>query len=282
MRIQRFVEELCILKHRASSTKNEHRAADHIYQFMRSLGLVVFVDEFKSQKRYIWELATITFLFFVQAALYFISPTISIVIGIIGLSLFWGHFTTRFKPLAPLFRFSKSRNIVGRFQNSDAPFKIIFTAHYDTARSGPLWNPKNVSKFRFNFLLGFYVILLLQILTVLSLVNVTSLLLNILVILLGLHILGQIIILLYSGITGKPVNGASDNASGVAVMLDLAARLKKLSFPEIEFWFIATGSEEVGSIGMAKFLKTYADEIEKENRYFINFDNVGSGNLHYY
>ena len=74
MRIQRFLNELCILKHRASSTENEHRAADHINQFMRSLGLVVSVDEFKSQKRYTWELVTITLFFFIQAVLYFYFP----------------------------------------------------------------------------------------------------------------------------------------------------------------------------------------------------------------
>jgi len=31
-------------------------------------------------------------------------------------------------------------------------------------------------------------------------------------------------------------------------MLDLAAWIKELSFSEIEFWFVSTGSEEVGAV----------------------------------
>ncbi|MBC8180415.1 M28 family peptidase [candidate division KSB1 bacterium] len=282
MRIQKLIEELCIFKNRVSSSENEYRAARHIYQLMRSIGLVVNIDVFKSQQRYAWELSFITTFFLTQAILYFIHPLASIIVGLTGFVLFWGHFTTRFKPLSSLFRFSKSHNVVGRSQNSDAPFKIIFTAHYDTARSGPLWNPKNVGKFRFNFLLGLFVILALQLLSVLSYFEISNIITTILVALFGVHILGQIIVLIYSGITGEPVQGASDNASGAAVMLDLATRIKKKSFPEIEFWFVATGSEEVGAIGMADFLKTYSDEFEKENTFFINFDNIGSGNLHYY
>jgi hypothetical protein len=282
MNIRKFIKELCIFKNRTSSSENEFRAAKHIYQLMRSLGLVVNVDAFKSQKRYAWELSSITSFFLIQVFLYFFHPLASMIVGLTGFILFWGHFTTRFKPLSFLFRFSKSHNVIGRSQNFDAPYKIIFTAHYDTARSGPLWNPKNVKKFRFNFLLGLFVIIALQVLSVLNYFEISNMISVILVALFGVHILGQIIVLLYSGITGQPVQGASDNASGVAVMLDLATRLKEQSFPEIEFWYVATGSEEVGAIGMANFLKTYSDEFEKKNTFFINFDNVGSGNLHYY
>jgi len=282
MRIERFLNELCIFKDRASSTENEHRAAKHIYQIMRSFGLAVSIDEFKSVKRYTWELMLITSFFLIQAVIYFFYPIFSLIFGIVGLILFWGNFTTRFKPLAPLFKFSKSNNVVGKYQNPDATFKVILTAHYDTARSGPMWDPKNVSKFRFNFLLSFYAILVLLIFSTLNILNINNLIFNVIVVLIGIYITGQIIVLLFSGLTGKPVEGASDNASGVAVMLDLAARLKEMSCPEIEFWFVATGSEEVGALGMTDFLKTYSEDIEKDNTYFINFDNIGSGNLHYY
>ncbi len=282
MRIQRILGELCIFKHRLSASKNESRAAEHIYNLMRSLGLVANIDEFKSQKRMTWELTAIFSFFIIGSALYFINSTVSAILMIIGAILFWGYFTTKFKPLAPLFRFSKSQNVVGRLQNPDAPYKIVLTAHYDTARSGPMWDPKRVSSFRLNFMIGFFVILLLGILSISHLFLPHFRVIDILILLGGLYILIQTVVLIYSGITGKPVEGASDNASGVAVMLDLAARLKEYQDPQIEYWFVATGSEEVGAIGMENFLKTYDDEILKDNAYFINFDNIGSGNLHYY
>jgi hypothetical protein len=181
-----------------------------------------------------------------------------------------------------LFRHSTSWNVVGSFKNSNAVYKIIFTAHHDTARSGPLWNPKTVANFRLNFLIGFFILILLQIVTLLKLFAIDAFIFKIILMITGIYVLGNIAMLLISGIKGELVQGASDNASGVAVMLDLAARLKELSFPEIEFWFVSTGSEEVGAVGMENFMKTYAEELARDNSYFINFDNLGSGTPHYF
>ncbi|OQX95633.1 hypothetical protein B6I21_04420 [candidate division KSB1 bacterium 4572_119] len=282
MRIQRFLNELCIFKHRASTTENEHRAGDHVYQLMRSIGLVASIEEFKSQKRMAWEMIAILMFFMAEVIFYFSNSSLSVVSGFLGLILFWGYFTTRFKPLSPLFNFSKSRNIIGKINNPDASFKIVFTAHYDTARSGFLWNPKRVASFRFNFLSGFSFIILLFVFVILKPAGIEHSIISLLVILIGGVIIGQILIQLISVFSGKPVNGASDNASGVAAMLDLAAKFKENHLPEIEYWFVATGSEEVGAIGMKDFLKKHKDDFDKENTYFINLDNIGSGNLHYY
>ena len=282
MRIQRFIGELCIFKHRASATKNERKAAEHIYQIMRNIGLVTKIDEFKSQQRMTWELVSIMLFFLLEVVLYFFMPVLSIVAGVLGMILFWGYFTTRFKPLSPLFRHARSWNVVGRLVKSNAPYKVIFTAHHDTARSGPLWNPKTVANFRLNFIIGFMTLILLQILTVLKFLSIDAVIFKIAIVIMGIYVLGNITMLLFSGLKGELVQGASDNASGVAVMLDLAAQLKKMSFPEIEFWFVSTGSEEVGAVGMSSFMKMYADEISKDNTYFINFDNLGFGTPRYF
>ena len=282
MRIKRFIGELCILKHRASGSNNERKAAEHILHFMRNIGLVANIDEFKSQQRMTGELVTIMSFFLIEVVLYFYVPILSFIAGLIGLILFWGYFTTRFKPLAPLFRHSTSSNVVGSFINSNAPFKVIFTAHYDTARSGPLWNPKTVANFRLNFLIGFVVLILIQLSTLIRLFSIDGFIFKLLMLLGGIYVLGNIGVLIISGLTGDLVQGASDNASGVAVMLDLAARLKEIPMPEIEFWFVATGSEEVGAIGTVSFMKNYAEDISKDNTYFINFDNLGKGIPHYF
>lgn len=282
MRINRIIGELCIFKHRASGSPNERKAAEHIYQFMRNIGLVAKIDEFKSQQRMTGELITIMAFFIAEVALYFFFPIISIIAGLIGLVLFWGYFTRRFKPLAPLFRHSASWNVVGRFNNPNAQFKVIFTAHHDTARSGPLWNPKTVANFRLNFLIGFFILILLQAVAILTLFSFEAFIFKLLMIIIGVYVLGNIAVLLISGLKGELVPGASDNASGVAVMLDVAARLKSLTFPEIEFWFVSTGSEEVGAVGMESFMKTYAEDLARDNSYFINFDNLGKGTPHYF
>ena len=282
MRIQRFLGELCIFKNRASCSQNEHRAAEHIYQVMRSIGLVANIEEFRSMSRMTWELVTILLFFLAEAVVYFFNPLVAAILGVIGIILFWGHFSTRFKPLSPVLSFAKSHNVIGKIPNPDAPFKIILTAHYDTARSGPMWNPKQVSSFRFTFLLGLGMLFVLLLISVLRIFDIQSLALEIIDILIGVYVVIQMAMLIYAGYKGELVQGASDNASGVAVMLDLAARIKEKSYPEAEFWFVATGSEEVGALGMRAFLKKYAIDLPKDNSYFINFDNFGSGILHYY
>ena len=48
-------------------------------------------------------------------------------------------------------------------------------------------------------------------------------------------------------------------------------------FAEKEVWFVATGAEEVGTIGMQAFLAQYGEELR--DAFFINLDNVGAGQL---
>jgi len=48
-------------------------------------------------------------------------------------------------------------------------------------------------------------------------------------------------------------------------------------FAEKEVWFVATGAEEVGTVGMQAFLAQYGDELR--DALFINLDNVGAGQL---
>ena len=46
---------------------------------------------------------------------------------------------------------------------------------------------------------------------------------------------------------------------------------------EKELWFVATGAEEVGTVGMEAFLDAYGEEIK--DALIINIDNVGAGQL---
>lgn len=50
-------------------------------------------------------------------------------------------------------------------------------------------------------------------------------------------------------------NGAADNASGVAMLLELARRLKAGPPPERDIYFLATTAEEAGLLGIRSFVK---------------------------
>lgn len=71
--------------------------------------------------------------------------------------------------------------------------------------------------------------------------------------------------------------GGNDNASGVAMMLDLARHLKKQNFrPRYSFIFIALASEEAGLYGSTWFAEHPMMNL-KQVRFLLNLDMVGTG-----
>lgn len=69
-------------------------------------------------------------------------------------------------------------------------------------------------------------------------------------------------------------NGADDNASGVAVMIDLAQDLKKSNATQNNYLFIAFSGEEMGLLGSNYFVKNPTIDTKKVS-YMINMDMVG-------
>jgi Zn-dependent M28 family amino/carboxypeptidase len=78
---------------------------------------------------------------------------------------------------------------------------------------------------------------------------------------------------LYGSDSLKIHNGADDNASGVSLMLDLAAKLKN-SNNNNNYLFIAFSGEELGLLGSNFFVKNPTIDIKSIN-YMINMDMVG-------
>src|SRR5262249_585630 len=79
--------------------------------------------------------------------------------------------------------------------------------------------------------------------------------------------------------SGELTRGASDNASGVAVLLDLAQRFTHDRRADADVWLVATGSKETWLSGMRRLLATH--RFGKANTQFLNIDHVGSDELHY-
>ena len=78
---------------------------------------------------------------------------------------------------------------------------------------------------------------------------------------------------LYRGETQEIHNGADDNASGVAVLLNLAEKLKSSNTGN-NYLFMAFSGEEMGLLGSNYFTKNPTIDLTKAN-YMINMDMVG-------
>lgn len=72
--------------------------------------------------------------------------------------------------------------------------------------------------------------------------------------------------------------GANDNASGAAIVLELASRITANPFENIEVHFAFTDCEEVGAWGMQDFLERHSSELGPDAFYII-IDQVGSGRV---
>jgi aminopeptidase YwaD len=76
--------------------------------------------------------------------------------------------------------------------------------------------------------------------------------------------------------TGKPEihNGADDNASGTATVLELAKLLKQSKLKNNNYLFICFSGEEMGLLGSKYFTENPAVKLDDVN-YMVNFDMVG-------
>lgn len=74
--------------------------------------------------------------------------------------------------------------------------------------------------------------------------------------------------------------GANDNASGVAIALAVAERLRRAPLAHTEVHLAFTGSEEVGDYGMAAYLDHPSSGRDRDTIYVV-LDEVGLGQVKY-
>ncbi len=79
---------------------------------------------------------------------------------------------------------------------------------------------------------------------------------------------------LYTGSTPMIHNGADDNASGTAALIELGKQMKKAKFKNNNYLFIAFSGEELGLYGSKYFTEHPTIDLSKVN-YMINMDMVG-------
>jgi hypothetical protein len=79
--------------------------------------------------------------------------------------------------------------------------------------------------------------------------------------------------------SSRPVPGANDNLSGVAVLLELAERLARNRPRRVRVLLLSTGSEESFLEAMVGFGKRHFDELPRGRTSFLCLESVGSPEL---
>lgn len=265
---------------RPSTGEGERRAAAYIQEQMERLGYAVKTEEFRSVRSFghVYILVyLISFLGFVAAL--FENAVLGLLLTGIGLVAFVGENTTALRLATALVPKGKSQNVVGRMTARDLPRRrLILTAHYDSQKSGVMWHPKLVKTFRRSFLVLTFCMFILPVLDGLEAVTQQRVYFFISVPF-AAYVLYALALLVHRELAFKHVDGANDNASGVAVMLSLAEALAQDVASDTEVMVVATGCEEAGLVGMQDFLHRHSDDVRRA--WIINIDNVGAGEVSY-
>ncbi|MFX1499955.1 MAG: M28 family metallopeptidase [Promethearchaeota archaeon] len=181
----------------------------------------------------------------------------------------------------------ESKNIITRIPSQNhAPNRpiVIFTAHYDSLSLSIPYKLQVIIFFIYRIIILFYVLIIIFFSTVffLDFLDVIPLSNFLFIVLSFTSFLGVIVSIpiLFLVFLESPSSGSIDNASGVAILIELAKLFKKNPLTNMDILLIWTGAEEWGMKGSKKFCANHFKGLKKDfnldNSYYINIDMVGS------
>lgn len=280
--IRDILLNLCELPHRASASENEREAAQRIASWLDAIGIAAHLEKFHAPATFSWELTGIALLMAVGVAPAPYIPIPGTILAVLGVWFFSRHFIGEETPLTKLTPKSDSQNVVGSIHpTAQKKRTIILMAHYDTSRAAFIWSPALVKNFRQSFLINATVAYSTIPFSWLGTEWGGFLWYRILSSILALYFAFQAGVFIHRELFHKPVNGANDNGSGVTTILKLIEYFAQHPPRNSEIIFTATGCEESGMHGAKAFINEHLDTLDPQTTYVLNFDSVGSHDLHY-
>lgn len=277
-----------IQPNRGPATPGEKEAAEYVESRMKEMGLNPVYETFKSIPHFpmAWVLHSA---FAIAACVLAVwHPWIAVPILVFITVSFVGDSSTRFYLIRKLLPRGPSQAVLGTIKATAAPKKVVYVAaHLDAGQMGFSLEPKGAERTAIlcNKYLGMQPPLLALIfydflLNIFACVLVGAIGLNwgtgiFLGVTAAIHLIPIVIFIPHEFAGISP--GANDNASGVAVMLELARRFKDNPLPNTELRFLGDGSEETYMHGMACYMNLHQHELDKNNTYFLVPESCGVG-----
>ena len=254
---------------RVSAGAGEKRAAEYCRARLEEAGYEVELQPFRALTTFSW--LHIVFFLWPLAAWAVRAP----LVGLLGTVLFLLDLNT-IQVLSRVFPKGQSQNVYARRRlagTSDAP--IVLVAHLDSSKAGLNFSPSMVKGFRSSFLLMVGSIISAPALLLLA--N-TGYLHRLIALVPCLYLAFASLTLFHREFWNKVTDGANDNASGVAAVLEIATQAGL--FPGAkDVRVLLTGCEEAGTYGMSSFLAR--NGAAHKTARFINLDNIGRGSLYF-
>lgn len=285
--------DLCRWPHRAATSANEAEAAEYLAECLRGMGAEVSVEPFPAPRDTLYRGPALVALAVATAAAsaWVMSPAIGLVVQLLALAVLVGDASGSawldFDLVLPR---GVSRNVVARFRSDAAsggrvqgslPAPVVVMAHYDTQRASWLFAPRVVRHLKAVFGIA-YLALAAGPVSVVGRWLVPNASWPAAVALAGGAVLVVFAaLLLWGGVAGRHVQGANDNASGVALALALAMRWRERPPGDRPLWVVLTGAEEVGERGAKAFFRRHGGSLDRSRTAVVNLDNLGGRHLRF-
>jgi len=275
-----IVNELCRFPHRIAGSVNEQKAAKIISAKLESLGLNPHTERFKWPPSYSWSLIFhFGLLFASEIALIRGYALIGALLALATAVSLWGEVSGRFMLIGRLVPRIESRNVLARFGAPEPMKRLVVVAHIDTAKSGMIFHPY-ITKFLWEntrtgvLTIPFFASMLLAAVIITRALGAAGLVTDALSLLSNLIVGISALLLVEREVSGEPICGANDNASGIAAALGAAQKLKGKPLKRVEIVLAFTGAGEVNAGGMQSLLKSHPEFASSET-YIVNLDSVG-------
>ncbi|MBI5489108.1 MAG: M28 family peptidase [Deltaproteobacteria bacterium] len=283
------IRTLCALPPRLPCSEGERRGHEHVASRLAALGLQPSTEPFRFQANGYARFAAHAGLLWAAGTIGLAAPWLGTALSAAANASFFGDLESRWFWLARLLPAGPSQNVVARIPAAgEVRERVVLMAHVDVAREGPpLFFAPERAKAAARFFrrelggapnpvqLVFWSGVAQTALQALGLAGLPTRLPQ--WALAQLH--AFVALQMGRAAFSDPVPGASDDASGVAVMLAAADRLAAEPLAHTEVWVVATGCEEAMLGGALDFCDRHAPGLGAYNTWYLAIDTVGAGAL---
>jgi len=286
-----WIRLLAELPARFAGSPSEREAADRIESWLRDLG----VEDVRRQPVSSRPSAGLVLALHMGVAAFacLVGGALGALLGVLAAVSIRAELRRGVSLLSRVLPSPESQNVVGRAGARHPGQRVVLSAHIDSAQAGWLFTPAVADFFARraerrsqdrppppgpNALPELAVIAAAGLLLALWL-GAEGWLIGLARLALGFGLAaGCAVTLQWAFAPGSP--GANDNASAVAAMLTCAEQLLAQLPDDVELWIVGTGAEEVGCRGMHAFVSEHA-QWPADTTFFVNFECVGGGSLHW-
>ncbi len=287
-----IIERIVSFGPRWTGMEGDRRTVDFIANELRASGRPVDLEEIRVRPAFHLTHAIHALLAVGGTLLSTTSPPLGVLVLLLVAASTYGDLTGRFYIVRFLMPRRQTRNVTSAQPRPGAVARVILVAHHDAARTGLMWvrrrksrAPRRRPRRLLASLAGpldilFWTVMAALVAALVSLIVDDSGVLTAVQFAIAVVLLTYVMLLIDVAISDVSP-GASDNASGVATVMEVGRRLQGAAPRGVETWLVLTAAKEGLALGMRAWLREHREDLDPRNTFFVNVDTVGQGQLHH-